>query len=50
MAAFCIVAPSPFLRGAFTAISWFLPERMMHSEVVESRGAALRWIEPKMKD
>jgi len=49
VAALAVVAPSPFLRGTITAISWLMPERMMHSEVVESRAAAVRWMEPKLK-
>jgi hypothetical protein len=45
VAAFAIVAPSAFLRGALTAVRWFFPERMMHSEMFETRASALEWIE-----
>lgn len=42
--AFAIVAPSPLLRGAITAMRWFFPERMLHSETFDAREPALRWI------
>ena len=42
--AFAIVAPSAFLRGSITAMRWFFPERMLHSEVFDTRAAALAWI------
>lgn len=48
VAAFAVVAPSAFLRGTLTAIRWFFPERMLHSETFDTRAAALRWIEGEM--
>ena len=43
--AIAIVAPSTFLRGALTAVRWFMTDRVMVSEVFETRLEALRWIE-----
>lgn len=38
-----LVAPSAFLRGAFTAVSWFLPRKVPH-EIFATRAEALAWI------
>jgi len=41
--AFAIVAPSAMLRGTITAMRWFFPERMLHSETFDRRDRAVAW-------
>lgn len=42
--AIAFVAPSTFLRGALTAVRWFMAERVVQSDIFETRAEALRWI------
>ncbi len=48
MGAIAVVAPSTMLRGAFTAIQWFVPERVDRTEVFENRPAAIAWASAQM--
>lgn len=45
--AIAFVAPSTFLRGALTAVRWFMSDRVLLSEVFETRTEALRWIDQR---
>jgi hypothetical protein len=42
--AFAVVAPNPFLRGTMTAMRWFFPKRMLHSETFDSAESAIAWL------
>lgn len=43
--AIAFVAPSTLLRGALTAVRWFMSDRVLMSEVFETRADALVWVE-----
>lgn len=49
VAAIAFVAPTTFQRGALTAVRWFVPDRVMVSEVFETRRDALQWVEDKKR-